>query len=799
MAFTPTRGQLLSSEEQAQGGFTPTNGTPTSDEGGSVLDRIPEQKSPGIFTQIVQGIANPFLRTATNAINFVEGTARLVGGDVQGAKRASTKTRDFGFLGEARPIGVKEDGEFMGTGEFARDVIGTGAEVGSTVVGGGAAATAGKATLKGLALQGAKIAAKEGAVSGALAGFGGAIKDTEKGVGEVVGSTIKGGVAGGVLGGATGGLGPVLSTGLRGLYNTIKPSAKVLLTSAIKPASKLGASLDDAIGQMKTKWDDVLDTSLPDIAATITKNKAIGAGITEIKGTRDLLATTRQAKGAVWAEVKELMGPHSKLEINGDKIADEIMGGITVRMRKEGKGADVLENMANTYRGKLSVEDAENILEEVNQDLIGYYSKSPKSKYAAETDPQLIADIRLAKALREQIDGTLSKVTGQSVNAIKKRYGALRELQEQLEARVLVAERQQMSNIPEQIQMVEGPIGAVSELAQGRPISALGQLARPAIAKAIREFDATDTKIERAFKMILDGGKKPKNIPGLGPLKGQSGLVPDSRIPPAVQKEIDEFVRATGLSPDDAAIEELAIQRAVLHGDEIIAKNAEKRGKIVNADDFRPYFIEDGYNGSNAAAVQEPASYLAKKAFANGLKNPEPLVAFTSGMSGAGKTSALKNNAAYQKVAENSATILDSNLSSLKSAQSKIAQVVQAGKRPEIFYIYRDPVDGFVNGVVKRMLTNEAEMGRIVPAKIVANNAIGSWEVAKKLAEQGFNVRFIDNSLGDKLAAEVPLETLLAKVSYPSEEKLASIFRDEAKKLLDEGTISQEQYSKFIE
>lgn len=807
MAFIPTRGRLLTDDEQQQGGFTPTNGVPQQtqqQEGGSVLDSIPEApKGPGIFTRIAQGVAKPLLKTATSGLNFIEGTAKLIGGDVQGANEASTKARDFGFLGrDIRPVGVKEDGEFMNTGEFARDVVGTGVEIGSNLVGSGAAVGVGKATLKGAIWQGAKTGFKGGAVAGGMSSAGVGLQDQDKTLGQVAGATATGTVLGGAFGGLFGTTAPLASAGLRGMYRTVNPTTKSLLTSAIKPGKNLGASVKNKAGKTVQKWDEVMDSALPDIAATVTKNKARGTGVASLNNADELVEAVSQSKKEIWSEVKETIGAHANLELNGDEVADNIMSAISLRMRKENSaGIKYITNMAKAYRGKMTVEDAETVLEEVNQELSSFYNKSPQAKYQSMSDPQLLADIKLAESLRKGLDDVLERASGTTVGPLKKRYGALNEFQKQLEGRVMVARRQQPLNIPEQIQVAEGAAGALSSAARGDLVGAAGQALRPVFAAGAKAFGDMDSQIKRAFEKYMkanpvDGAR----IPGVGPMKG-AGLSQkiDDGFTPEQEAIIDSFERNPSLNAEEKAIEESAIHRVIKEGDAIIEANAKNRGKIVNADDFRPYFLEDGYNGANAAAVQEPSSYLAKKAFTQGLENSEPLVTFTSGMSGAGKTSALKNNAAYKKAAKDSATILDSNLSSLKSAQDKMAQVMKAGKRPEIFYTYRDPVDGFVNGVVKRMLTNKAEMGRIVPAKIVANNAIGSWEVAKKLSEQGVNVRFIDNSLGDKLAAEVPLEALALKVSYPSEEELTIIFKNEAKKLLDQNIISQEQYDKFIQ
>ena len=67
------------------------------------------------------------------------------------------------------------------------------------------------------------------------------------------------------------------------------------------------------------------------------------------------------------------------------------------------------------------------------------------------------------------------------------------------------------------------------------------------------------------------------------------------------------------------------------------------------------------------AAVQEPSSELAKIAWENGLKKNGQFATLFAGGSGTGKTSAIKNIDLAKEMVDNSAVILDGNLSSYSS------------------------------------------------------------------------------------------------------------------------------------
>lgn len=295
---------------------------------------------------------------------------------------------------------------------------------------------------------------------------------------------------------------------------------------------------------------------------------------------------------------------------------------------------------------------------------------------------------------------------------------------------------------------------------------------------------------------VLDPFVKPTaklNVGGKKPLLSER-LIQSKQVARADKP----FETAKNLTSKDRVVETKAFQKIETNESGLLAENQAKFGNVVNADNFRPQFKDVGYKGTNSAAVQEPVSYLAKKAFTAGLKNPGKYASFMSGQSGAGKTSALKGISAFKKVKEDSSVILDSNLSNIDSAQSKILEAVNAGKLPEVFYVYREPVDAFVNGVIKRMKNNPDEMGRVVPSKVVAKNAVDSFEVAKTLHSKGVKVHFIDNSLGAGKATKTTLSDLSKKVKYPSIDELTRIFNNKVRELYSKGLINKEQYNAYL-
>lgn len=250
------------------------------------------------------------------------------------------------------------------------------------------------------------------------------------------------------------------------------------------------------------------------------------------------------------------------------------------------------------------------------------------------------------------------------------------------------------------------------------------------------------------------------------------------------QLKADDFERAPDLSPTDRAIETRAFDKIKKSEAKILAEYKKLHGNAVNADDFRPFFKDVGYKGHNAAAVQEPSSYLAKKArsaYLKGHKGKDVLA--TAGGSGSGKSSSLKGVPALNALRKKAILVYDSNFSTLASANKFIKEVKDSGNRFTGIFTYRDPLDSLVDGVVKRMLTNPKEMGRLVPNKITAKNHIDSFDVLQQLIKDGNVFRIVDNSLGFGKSKEVSLAQLQKKAKYPSVEELTKMFNRKIEEL----------------
>lgn len=219
-----------------------------------------------------------------------------------------------------------------------------------------------------------------------------------------------------------------------------------------------------------------------------------------------------------------------------------------------------------------------------------------------------------------------------------------------------------------------------------------------------------------------------------------------------------------------------------------------KNGKVANTDEARKFYADVGYNGTNSAAVQEAASALGKDAYRKLLQNPEPDAILYAGGSGSGKTSAVGK--VLPNIEKDAAAVLDGNLSTYKTAVNRIEEAMSAGKTPHIVYVYRDPEDAWMHGVIKRMNSNESEGGRVVPLSEFIKNHSGSHDVTKRLMDEGVKTTLIDNSLGQGKQAPLSVDKF-NKIEY-DEKTLRSKLTDLTNKAYKDGEITKEQLTALL-
>lgn len=458
---------------QQLGGGTPAVAQPT------------EPEKPGIVQSLAQGIASPFLKTATSGLNVLEGTGDLVSSAIAGAMgdkeraallrqraaQAPEKVRDFGYLGKAAPVGsaplTGNVGKDISTG--VKDILGTGAEIGSYFAPIGPEAglltkgaeagleTAGKGILKAgaeaitpvaeTAIKAAKTPlstlGKFGAIQGALSSTGNALQE-DKGIGQTLLAGAGGALAGGVLGAGLPGIGRAVKGGAGVIGDVASKTAQTLperLVNNILKPSKTAFSFGKNPGKVVAELGITGNSEqhfLENITSALQSHgEAIG---NTIKGLRE--------KPIVFTQ--DVLAPLDKAITQANKFKRTNQPLIS---RLEALKADLIDSAAGAK--KITPQQAFEMKKE-----IGNISKWTGQAFDAELNQARVGVYRelktaLEKAANEQY-GHLS-TQSQSLRKLNERYGNLLEAQNALESRIGVTQRNNMIGL--------GDIGTTGVLA----------------------------------------------------------------------------------------------------------------------------------------------------------------------------------------------------------------------------------------------------------------------------------------------------------------------------------------------
>ena len=225
-------------------------------------------------------------------------------------------------------------------------------------------------------------------------------------------------------------------------------------------------------------------------------------------------------------------------------------------------------------------------------------------------------------------------------------------------------------------------------------------------------------------------------------------------------------------------------------------------GRTLNTDVARELSEHYRADRTKSADVHEPSSAFVKQYFADRLAQPtpkgrEPIVVFTAGGTGAGKTSGMEVMKNVDKRLSKAELLYDTNMNTFESADKKIKQALGAKREVDIVYTYRDPVEALENGALKRAKRMEEEKGtgRTVPLSEHARTHIGARQVIEQLAAKYRNnpnvrIRVIDNSLGP---GKAKLSTL-DKLPKVNENEIRKGLRDALERAKKSGSISERIY-----
>jgi len=207
-----------------------------------------------------------------------------------------------------------------------------------------------------------------------------------------------------------------------------------------------------------------------------------------------------ESRKEVWSEIESKLGAGKGTKINLQSIADELksMASSPELVRTSKSTAEKIKKMAESLvsQGKeISVQDAEKLKQFINSELKGAFGKFNLSN-AEQNAKKLIT-----QKIGEQLDKVLSDIPGEFAG-LKKKYGSLRQVEEDVLKRLIIFERQNPQGLVESFSKISG-VGNIlkglmtaspSEIAKGAGEIALGQLQK-------RANDA-DVLVKNAFEKL---------------------------------------------------------------------------------------------------------------------------------------------------------------------------------------------------------------------------------------------------------------------------------------------------------
>ena|GEM_PF-5706809 len=220
------------------------------------------------------------------------------------------------------------------------------------------------------------------------------------------------------------------------------------------------------------------------------------------------------------------------------------------------------------------------------------------------------------------------------------------------------------------------------------------------------------------------------------------------------------------------------------------ALQGAKGGSILSVDDARELSEFYRADKSRASNVQSAATKFIQDLYQERLRAPvreghEPLVLSTAGGTGAGKSSFL-DTPGGRALNSKADFVYDGTLGDKGKAVMNIQQALDANpnRNVAVFYIYRDPVEAFRNGVLKGAMEDGPRKGRTVPLDAHLQTHVNARKAVEGLREMYAadpRVKFyaVDNTHGKGNARVVGFDSLPAINEDGLRERLQNVLDEE--------------------
>lgn len=264
------------------------------------------------------------------------------------------------------------------------------------------------------------------------------------------------------------------------------------------------------------------------------------------------------------------------------------------------------------------------------------------------------------------------------------------------------------------------------------------------------------------------------------------------------------------LAPDDVAIEKRFADWIAADPERAIAEYGKLKdamgGKFLSADVARELSPDYIANRSKSLAVHEPASALVKIMYARRLaekpgKGEQPVVLFSAGGTGAGKTSGFMLMPDKLEAAH---IVYDTNMDGVSSAARKFEQAIKAGHKVQVLFTYNDPMTALRAALGRSMAQfKRFGTGRTVPIDVHLSTHIGSNQAVRDLSARygesdQVSFFFTNNSFGRGEAKRIEGRAL-PKLTWEAYDDLRGQAVEIVESELAQGRITQEVATGFLD
>lgn len=492
-------------------------------------------EEPGLGQRIAQGVASPFLKTASSVRDIAKTGTDLIKTipsatkDVVDLVRATPEQRstflqsvkdikptpaieyDYGYFGKKKAVGstfdVMKGPSAPENVEAMKDAVGTAAEIGSYFPAGKAVTTVGKGILA-RTLPKIKSLATEGAASGALQGFGTAQQENKGIVDTAIDtgiSTVAGGVLAPVVGLPLGAAGNAVTRQIAKVVNPEKEYKTAVLGNINKALGTLkkGGTLG-SIPRTNEKKIEAFEL-MHDLAPNLKYTKNGEEAIFDPKNVspEDMAFALPKAKEYIYNIINK-----AKQEATGkgvqvnlvkaldmvNDIADNASLG-TSRGNAEKLSDDLVRIMDQD--GNATIEQANQFAKDLNTRLAGLFNGTSDNLSREQ-------EAMVSKEITDAIDNSMGTIFDTRFKKLQGQYSALKTIEEDV-LRQYRKEIRQLEGVPQFIKdygNAEILSGIMNAATTGNPSGLVKGLVIKIAGNKLNELRKPSTYLRKVFKEI---------------------------------------------------------------------------------------------------------------------------------------------------------------------------------------------------------------------------------------------------------------------------------------------------------